>query len=156
MAEREITVEELSMLDGMFARAQAAAAIIETYDQERVDKLIQAVAWSVINLQTWKPLAYEAVEETRLGDPIGKVGKRNKAKGILRDALRAKSVGIIEELPEKGIVKYAKPVGIIASLVPTTNPVVTPVGQAIYAIKARDVVIFSPHPRAKGVTPQGH
>ncbi len=152
MAEREITVEELSMLDGMFARAQAAAAIIETYDQERVDKLIQAVAWSVINLQTWKPLAYEAVEETRLGDPIGKVGKRNKAKGILRDALRTKSVGIIEELPEKGIVKYAKPVGIIASLVPTTNPVVTPVGQAIYAIKARDVVIFSPHPRAKGVT----
>ena len=153
MAEREITLEEIKMLDDLFARAQAAAKVIETYDQERVDQLIQAVAWSVVNLQTWKPLAYQAVEETRLGDPVGKVGKRNKAKGILRDALRAKSVGMIEEIPEKGIAKYAKPVGVIASLVPTTNPVVTPVGQAIYAIKARDVVIFSPHPRAEGHRP---
>ena len=108
MAEREITLEEIKMLDDLFARAQAAAKVIETYDQERVDQLIQAVAWSVINLQTWKPLAYQAVEETRLGDPVGKVGKRNKAKGILRDALRAKSVGMIEEIPEKGIAKYQK------------------------------------------------
>ena len=76
MAEREITLEEIKMLDDLFARAQAAAKVIETYDQERVDQLIQAVAWSVINLQTWKPLAYQAVEETRLGDPVGKVGKR--------------------------------------------------------------------------------
>ena len=71
MAEREITLEEIKMLDDLFARAQAAAKVIETYDQERVDQLIQAVAWSVINLQTWKPLAYQAVEETRLGDPVG-------------------------------------------------------------------------------------
>lgn len=152
MADREITVEEVKMMDEMFARAQKAAAIIETYDQARVDKLIQAVAWSLVNMQTWKPLAYEAVEETRLGDPVSKVGKRNKVKGILRDALRAKSVGVIEEIPEKGLAKYAKPVGVIASLVPTTNPVLTPAGQAVYAIKARDVLIFSPHPRAKAVT----
>lgn len=152
MADREITAQELQMMDDMFAKANAAAKVIETYDQQRVDKLIQAVAWSVVNLQTWKPLAYEAVEETGLGDPVGKMNKRGKVRGILRDSLRAKSVGAIEEIPEKGLTKYAKPVGVIASLVPTTNPVLTPVGQAIYAIKARDVVIFSPHPRAKAVT----
>ena len=152
MADREITAQELQMMDDMFAKANAAAKVIETYDQQRVDKLIQAVAWSVVNLQTWKPLAYEAVKETGLGDPVGKMNKRGKVRGILRDSLRAKSVGAIEEIPEKGLTKYAKPVGVIASLVPTTNPVLTPVGQAIYAIKARDVVIFSPHPRAKAVT----
>ena len=152
MADREITAQELQMMDDMFAKANAAAKVIETNDQQRVDKLIQAVAWSVVNLQTWKPLAYEAVEETGLGDPVGKMNKRGKVRGILRDSLRAKSVGAIEEIPEKGLTKYAKPVGVIASLVPTTNPVLTPVGQAIYAIKARDVVIFSPHPRAKAVT----
>ena len=72
-----------------------------------------------------------------------------KIRGVLRDALRQKSVGIIEELPEKGIVKYGKPAGIIACIVPTTNPDLTPAGNAIYGIKARDVVIFSPHPRSK-------
>ena len=71
---------------------------------------------------------------------------------ILRDCLRQPSVGIIEENPAKGLVKYAKPAGVIASLVPTTNPCLTPAGQIVYAIKARDVMICSPHPRAKVVT----
>ena len=69
--------------------------------------------------------------------------------GVLRDALRQKSVGVIEAIPEKGIVKYGKPAGIVACIVPTTNPDLTPAGNAIYAIKARDVVIFAPHPRSK-------
>ncbi len=77
------------------------------------------------------------------------MGKRMKIRGILRDALRQKSVGIIEEIPEKGIVKYGKPAGVVACIVPTTNPDLTPAGNAIYGIKARDAVIFSPHPRAK-------
>lgn len=152
MAEREITQQEVELIDTLLARANAAAKIIESYDQARVDKLIQAVAWSVANLKTWKELSYEAVAETGLGDPVSKAGKRMKVRGILRDALRAKSVGMIEEDPEKGLQKYGKPVGIIAALVPTTNPVLTPAGQAVYAIKARDVLIFSPHPRAKAVT----
>ena len=66
--------------------------------------------------------------------------------GILRDALRQKSMGIIEEIPEKGIVKYAKPAGVICSLIPVTSPYITPIGIAIYAIKCKDAVIFSPHP----------
>src|SRR5205085_2507365 len=87
--------------------------------------------------------------EIGLGDPVSRMGKRMKIRGVLRDALRQKSVGIIEEIPDKGIVKYGKPAGIVACIVPTTNPDLTPAGNAIYAIKARDVVIFSPHPRSK-------
>lgn len=149
---REISTEQLTMLDEMVSRARAAAAIIATYDQQRIDRLCQAVAAAVYDLKVWAPLCDEAVAETGLGDPISKRGKRNKVKLILRDCLRSKSVGIIEEIPEKGLAKYAKPVGVIASLVPTTNPCLTPAGQGVYAVKARDVMIFSPHPRAKEVT----
>ena len=77
------------------------------------------------------------------------MGKRMKIRGVLRDALRQPSVGIVEEIPEKGLVKYGKPVGVIGCIVPTTNPDLTPAGNAIYAIKARNAVIFSPHPRSK-------
>lgn len=149
---REVTPEQIEMLDAMVARARAAAEVIATYDQARVDRLCQAVAAAVVDMKVWANLADEAVDETGLGDKVTKRNKRNKLKLILRDCLRQKSVGVIEEIPEKGIVKYAKPVGVIASLVPTTNPCLTPAGQVIYAIKARDVIICSPHPRAKKVT----
>ena len=149
---KEVTVEQIEMLDEMVARARVAADIIATYDQERVDRLCQAVAAAVCDMKVWANLADEAVDETGLGDKVTKRNKRNKVKLILRDCLRQKSIGIIEELPEKGIVKYAKPVGVIATLVPTTNPCLTPAGQIVYAIKARDVLICSPHPRAKNVT----
>ena len=139
-------------LEEMIAKAKKAEAIIETYDQERVDRLCRAVAWAISNLKTWEPLSREAVEETGLGDFQSKINKRNKIRLILRDCLRQKSIGIIEEIPEKGLTKYGKPVGLIGCLVPTTNPCLTPAGQAIFAIKARDVMIFSPHPRAKAVT----
>ena len=149
---KEVTPEQIAMIEEMVAKAKKAAAIIETYDQERVDRLCQAVAASLYDLKVWAELCDEAVDETGLGDKVTKRNKRNKLKLILRDCLRSKSVGAIEEIPEKGLVKYAKPVGVIASLVPTTNPCLTPAGQILYAIKARDVIICSPHPRAKKVT----
>ncbi len=150
--ENQLTPEQQQELDEVFERARKALAIIENYDQARVDRLCQAVAWSVANKKTFLRLVQMGIEESGLGDPVSREGKRMKIRGVLRDALRQKSVGIIEQIPEKGIVKYAKPVGIIASIVPTTNPDLTPAGTAIYAIKARDVVIFSPHPRAKKTT----
>lgn len=149
---KEVTAEQIQTLEETVARARAAADIIATYDQERVDRLCQAVAAAVCDMKVWGPICDEAVDETGLGDKVTKRNKRNKIKLILRDCLRQKSVGVIEELPEKGIVKYAKPVGVIATLVPTTNPCLTPAGQVVYAIKARDVLICSPHPRAKNVT----
>lgn len=149
---RVITEEQKAELAAAIERAKAALAIIETYDQQRVDRLCQAVAWAVANKQTFQRLVDMGIAESGLGDPISRMGKRMKIRGVLRDALRQKSVGIIEEMPEKGIVKYAKPVGIIAGIVPTTNPDLTPAGIGIYAIKARDVAIFSAHPRAKNTT----
>jgi sulfoacetaldehyde dehydrogenase len=144
-----INEEQKAELDQAFERARKALAIIETYDQARVDRLCQAVAWAVSNKKTFAELVAMGIAESGLGDAESRMNKRMKIRGVLRDALRQKSVGIIEELPEKGIVKYGKPVGVIACIVPTTNPDLTPAGNAIYAIKARDAVIFSPHPRAK-------
>ena len=144
-----ITDEQKQELDLVFERARKALAIIETYDQARVDRLCQAVAWAVANKRTFTRLVDMGIAESGLGDAVSRMGKRMKIRGVLRDALRQKSVGVIEELPEKGIVKYGKPAGIIACIVPTTNPDLTPAGNAIYGIKARDVVIFSPHPRSK-------
>jgi len=147
--KKSITPEQQQELDAAFERARKALAIIETYDQARVDRLCQAVAWAVANKQAFTRLVDMGIQESGLGDAVSRMGKRMKIRGVLRDALRQKSVGIIEEIPEKGIVKYGKPAGIIACIVPTTNPDLTPAGNAIYAVKARDVVIFSPHPRSK-------
>lgn len=144
-----INEDQKAELDQAFDRARKALAIIETYDQARVDRLCQAIAWAVANKRTFTGLVDMGIKESGLGDSESRMNKRMKIRGVLRDALRQKSVGIIEELPEKGIVKYGKPVGVIACIVPTTNPDLTPAGNAIYAIKARDAVIFSPHPRAK-------
>jgi sulfoacetaldehyde dehydrogenase len=148
-SSKALTPEQEQELDAVFERARNALKIIENYDQERVDRLCQAVAWAVANKQTFTRLVKEGIEESGLGDYDSRMNKRMKIRGVLRDALRQKSVGIIEEIPEKGIVKYGKPAGIVACIVPTTNPDLTPAGNAIYAIKARDVVVFSPHPRSK-------
>ena len=148
-AKNTINDEQRAELDAAFERARKALAVIETYDQARVDRLCQAVAWAVANKQTFTRLVDMGIQESGLGDPVSRMGKRMKIRGVLRDALRQKSVGVIEEIPDKGIVKYGKPAGIVACIVPTTNPDLTPAGNAIYAIKARDVVIFSPHPRSK-------
>jgi sulfoacetaldehyde dehydrogenase len=148
-ASKGLTAEQQQELDTVFERARKALAIIETYDQKRVDRLCQAVAWAVSNKKTFTRLVKEGIEESGLGDYGSRMNKRMKIRGVLRDALRQKSVGIIEEMPDKGIVKYGKPAGIVACVVPTTNPDLTPAGNAIYAIKARDVVVFSPHPRSK-------
>lgn len=146
---RPITPEEKEYAQELLARARAAQKIIEDYDQATIDRAIQAVGWATANEKTFTRLAHMGVEESGLGDWHGRPGKRFKIMGILRDALRQKSMGIVEEIPEKGIVKYAKPVGVIAALVPTTNPALTPPGMGIYALKAKNAVIFSPHPRAK-------
>lgn len=152
MAVRPITPEETAHVDELVARGRAALQAFEGATQEVVDRLCQAMAWAVANETTFTRLAHMGVEESGIGDPESRVSKRFKVMGILRDVLRQRSIGVIEELPEKGIVKYAKPVGLIASLVPTTNPELTPPGVGLFAIKCRDAVIFSPHPRSKRTT----
>ena len=152
MPVRPITPEEKAYADELLIRARAAMKQIEDYDQARVDRLCQALGWATANEKTFTRIAQMGVDESGLGDREGRVSKRFKVMGILRDVLRQKSVGVIEEIPEKGIVKYAKPVGVVASIIPTTNPELTPPGVGIFAMKCRDAVIFSPHPRSKKTT----
>jgi acyl-CoA reductase-like NAD-dependent aldehyde dehydrogenase len=149
-SERLITAEEQSIVDALVARARAAMHAIDSYDQATVDRLCRAVAWAGGNEQTAIRLANMSVDESGIGSREPR--RRAKVLGILRDALRQKSMGVIEEIPEKGIVKYAKPAGVIASLIPVTSAYVTPIGVAIYAIKCKDAVIFSPHPGSRKTT----
>jgi sulfoacetaldehyde dehydrogenase len=101
-------------------------------------------------METATRLANMSVDESGMGGRTPT--RRAKVLGILRDALRQKSMGVIEEIPEKGIVKYAKPAGVIAALIPVTSPYVTPAGMAIYAIKCKDAVIYCPHPASRKTT----
>ena len=146
---RSTTDEEKASAQELLQRARAAMAQIGHYDQQTVDRLCRAIAWATANEQTFGRLTRMSVDESGMGSADGVPARRWKILGILRDALRTKSVGIIEELPEKGIVKYAKPAGVIAGVLPVTNPLVTMVNMAINAIKCRDAVIFSPHPLSK-------
>src|SRR3989454_12057945 len=147
---RTITAEEQATAHGLLARAKTAMQAVEPYDQAAVDRLCRAIAWAGGNEETATRLAKMSVEESGMGSPEPK--RRAKVQGILRDALRQKSMGVIEEIPEKGITKYAKPAGVIASLIPVTSPYVTPIGIAIYAVKCKDAVIFSPHPASRKTT----
>jgi sulfoacetaldehyde dehydrogenase len=149
---KELSAEEQAGIDAMIVRARAAMQAVANYDQQRIDRLCQALGWATANEKTFARIVEMSVRESGLGDPEGRNSKRMKILGVLRDTLRQKSVGVIEEIPEKGIVKYAKPAGVIASLVPTTNPELTPPYTGIYALKCLDAVIFSPHPRSKGTT----
>ena len=150
MATRTITPEESAHARTLLANARRAMDQIADYDQRKVDRICQAVAWATANMETSVRLANMSVDESGMGgrEPT----RRGKVLGILRDALRQKSMGIIEELPDKGIVKYAKPAGVICSLIPVTSPYITPIGIAIYAVKCKDAVIFSPHPSSRKTT----
>ena len=147
---RALTPAEEHTAQELLARGRAAMRAIEAFDQAAVDRLCRAIAWAGGNEKTATHLAQMSVDESGMGSPEPK--RRAKVQGVLRDALRQKSIGVIEEIPEKGIVKYAKPAGVIASLIPVTSPYVTPITIAIYAIKCKDAVIFSPHPASKQTT----
>jgi len=146
---RALTDEERSSAQELLTRARAAMVAIDHYDQATVDRLCRALAWATANEATFGRLTRMSVDESGMGSADGVPARRWKILGILRDALRTRSVGIIEELPDKGIVKYAKPAGVIAGVLPVTNPLVTMVNMAINAVKCKDAVIFSPHPLSR-------
>jgi acyl-CoA reductase-like NAD-dependent aldehyde dehydrogenase len=150
MASRTLTVEETEVAQELLANARRAMTAIADYDQPTVDRLCQAIAWATANTDTSTRLANMSVDESGMGSR--EPSRRGKVLGILRDALRQKSMGAIEEIPEKGIVKYAKPAGVLCALIPVTSPYITPIGIAIYAIKCKDAVVFSPHPSSRRTT----
>lgn len=131
-------------------RSRAAQRQIEHASQERVDALIRAMVWSVAKPGTAEEIAQLTVDETQLGNYEGKYLKIfRKTRAALMDIIDDKSVGVIEEHPERNIVVLAKPVGVIGALSPSTNPEATPVIKAINAVKGRNSIIIAPHPRAK-------
>lgn len=142
-----------SDISGLISRAHAAMEEFAGASQARLDEAVTALAWSLYKPETAKALAEQAVEITGLGNVMSKITKnQRKTFGTLRDLLRVKSTGIIEELPEKGLVKYAKPVGVVAAVSPSTNPSATPVNKAMMAIKGGNAVIIAPSPLAWPVT----
>lgn len=146
-AELKLTPDQIAEIDECFVKADKAQREFEKWSQEQIDRTIQSIAQNVANSKTFHELVELGISESNFGDPISREAKRFKIRGILRDCLRQKSVGIVEEIPEKRIVKYAKPVGVIGCVIPATNPDLTPAGNAIYAVKARNAIIFCPHPR---------
>jgi sulfoacetaldehyde dehydrogenase len=139
--------DEAAIVAGLIERARAAMDEFESADQARVDEAVTALAWSIYEPARAQELAEIAVVDTGLGNVPSKIIKnQRKTFGCLRDLMRVKTVGIIEDDPAKGLVKYAKPVGVVAAIAPSTNPAATPVNKAMFAIKGRNAVIVAPSP----------
>lgn len=149
---KELTELERKFADELLSRAKSAQNEIENWTQSQLDRLSQAIAWYSGNEKTFTRLAQQGVDESGIGDREGRPAKRFKIHMVLRDVLRTPSTGIVETDEEKGLVKYAKPVGVIASLIPMTNPAMTPPVTGVSSANARNAVIFSPHPRTAKTT----
>jgi sulfoacetaldehyde dehydrogenase len=136
-----------AVVDELVRRGRAAQASFADADQARTDEAVTALAWSVYKPAHAKELAELAVADTKLGNVPDKiVKKQRKTFGTLRDLLRAKTVGIIEEDKKLGITKWAKPVGLVCAITPSTNPGATPVNKAMMAIKGRNAIIIAASP----------
>lgn len=141
---------EKEVVASLVERARKAQEIAEGFDQERVDHLITAVVWNIVKADNADAISKLAVEETELGNYESKYAKlMTKLKGALRDMKGEKSIGVIERDEAKGLIKIAKPVGVVGAIIPVTNPEATPVLKAIMAIKTRNAIVMSPHPKAK-------
>jgi len=138
-------------IEELYLRAQKAFKEVEFWSQEKVDEMVAAAGWEWQKLENRKILARLAVDES---DGIGvyedKVAKVfTKTMGTLRDQVGAKTCGLVEEDTEMGLKKYAKPIGVIANVVPCTNPESTVCCIGLSILKTRNAMIVSPHPRTQ-------
>jgi sulfoacetaldehyde dehydrogenase len=132
----------------MYAKARKAFREVEYWSQEKVDEMVQAVAWELLKEDVRHKLGHLAVDESNIGNAEDKVNKiKNKTLGTLWDMRNAKTCGLIEENKALGVRKYAKPIGVIANVVPCTNPESTICCLALSTLKTRNAQIVSPHPR---------
>ena len=141
----DLSIERL--IGEVIGRARRAQRAFANVSQERADDAVRALAWSIYKPEHARELAELAVADTGLGNVPDKiVKKQRKTFGTLRDLLRVKSVGIIEENHALGLVKYAKPIGVVAAVTPSTNPGATPVNKAMMALKGRNAIVIAPSP----------
>jgi len=139
-----------SQVAQLIQQAREAQVQLETYDQAAVDELVIAAAWALVNPVNNQKLSELAVKETGLGKVEDKITKNHrKTLGLLRDLRDAKTVGVISRNPELGIVEIARPVGIVGAIVPSTNPVATPMNMILNALKCRNAIILSPSPKGQ-------
>ena len=144
-------VENLDQLMAKMDEIREAQKIFATFPQEKVDEIFKAAAMAANHQRL--PLAKMAVEETGLGVVEDKVIKNHYASEYIYNKYKdTQTCGIIEEDTEFGIRKIAEPIGLIAAVIPTTNPTSTAIFKALIALKTRNGIIFSPHPRAKNCT----
>jgi len=146
-----MTVTNDRELEALIARVKAAQRTYATFSQEQVDLIFKKAALAANAARI--PLAKLAVTETRMGTIEDKVIKNHFASEFIYNKYKAeKTCGVIEEDKAFGIQRIAEPVGILAGIVPTTNPTSTAIFKALIALKTRNAIIFSPHPRAKDCT----
>jgi sulfoacetaldehyde dehydrogenase len=132
----------------LIERARAAQTVANGYDQQRVDDLVAAVGWAILEPARNRELAELAVADTGIGNIEDKVRKNHrKTLGLLRDLKGVRSVGVIAEHPERGLIEIARPVGVVAAITPSTNPAATPANKIINALKGRNAVIVAPSPK---------
>ena len=133
---------------GLVGKARAAQKLFERSNQEQLDEAATAVGWAIMNPGHNKALAELAVKDTGLGVVTDKIRKNHrKTLGLLRDLKGAKSTGVIAEYPGKGVTEIARPVGVVAAVVPSTNPAATPANNIINAVKCGNAVIVAPSPK---------
>jgi sulfoacetaldehyde dehydrogenase len=141
---------ESNHISQLIEKARIAQEQVANYTQEQIDDAVLSLGWEVYKDDNITELAKAAVEETGMGKVEDKFKKhKGKVLGVLKDVKGAKSVGIVEVDDDKGLTKYAKPVGVVGALCPVTNPTATPASNAVSIIKGRNAVIFAPHPRSK-------
>jgi sulfoacetaldehyde dehydrogenase len=132
----------------LIARARAAQRIAAAYSQAQIDELVTAAGWAIMEPGRNRLLAELAVRDTGLGRVEDKVTKNHrKTLGLLRDLRGARSVGVTAHYPEKGLIEIARPVGVVAAVVPSTNPGATPANNIINALKGANAVILAPSPK---------
>ena len=153
MENKEIT-PIIDNVDALLAKMKAmkkAQEVFATYTQEQVDKIFFEAAIAANKMRI--PLAKMAVEETGMGIVEDKVIKNHYASEYIYNAYRnSKTCGVIEEDTAYGIKKIAEPIGLIAAVIPTTNPTSTAIFKTLISLKTRNAIIISPHPRAKKST----
>lgn len=132
----------------LIKRARAAQKVYARYTQQQLDEVVTAAGWAIMKPEHNQALAELAVKDTGLGNAADKIVKNHrKTLGLLRDLKGAISTGVIAEHPEQGITEIARPVGVVAAVVPSTNPGATPANNIINALKCGNAIILSPSPK---------
>jgi sulfoacetaldehyde dehydrogenase len=134
----------------VMARARTAQRRFERYDQAQVDEVVTAAGWAIVEPGRNRALAERAVRDSGLGNVADKIAKnRRKTIGLLRDLQGARSVGVIAEDRERGLIEIARPAGVVAAITPSTNPAATPANNIINALKGRNAIVLAPSPKGQ-------